>query len=379
MKQLLLPLLFFTLCFTSTAQSVLSDEFMVGTWQFTTTPYRATKVETEYIKQHLYEYQFYASGSFELRYYKVTKDYADTCLTVTKRGSWEIKKGNTLQLIYYKPEYQLVSIENKPKQLENVELFKGELAVFGLDSLVSYKFYNSEIFIRKATPIKVSSANNIGCLSPENFVTTPDTLIKNNYYYTKPYFQLPVYLINAADTQKVVRISNDGDIFFSTTFGQPDSIFPMQTVSGTCEIIEISNDSLTMGLSPMHIKYRDEEYDNVVNVYIDGGYNGMQVSYTAKLNDDLTLDYATPFQMNMQNAALTGMFVGGATALLVAPLVSVNFKTADFREQRYYRTVTYGLSAVVLSLGCYLAFQSDIYTIIPKGKDSGVDMWYLSY
>jgi hypothetical protein len=60
----------------------------------------------------------------------------------------------------------------------------------------------------------------------------------------------------------------------------------------------------------------------------------------------IEIDYTSYSRETLTSFSLSFIFLGSVTALLVAPLVSMNYKTGDFNATRYYRWAAIGLCTV---------------------------------
>lgn len=88
------------------------------------------------------------------------------------------------------------------------------------------------------------------------------------------------------------------------------------------------------------------------------------------------IEYTSSFR---GTAGEVGGVIGGIsmiTMLLVAPLVSINYKDGGFNSDRYFIWAGAGLGGLVLSIPLLALSSSKTYGIVPKGTTSNSCSWY---
>ena len=72
----------------------------------------------------------------------------------------------------------------------------------------------------------------------------------------------------------------------------------------------------------------------------------------------------------------TILIASGITALVVAPLVSINYDTGDFNKDRYYKVAGFGLGGLAVTIPLVIALQGKKYRITTNQKLQSRKHWY---
>lgn len=89
------------------------------------------------------------------------------------------------------------------------------------------------------------------------------------------------------------------------------------------------------------------------------------------------ITYSSSFQSNAVFPTAMTMFASGLTALVVAPLVSINYSTGEFDTGRYYKVAGAGLAGFAITLPLVIKFQGKKYSITNKDTPKK-GYWYFS-
>jgi|GEM_PF-1994135 len=368
------------------AQTVrINESELFGVWQYGIDFTDLDTAANLYNNSAISEYTFLPSGHFEFKYFRITQTHFDTCLIYTTPGKWKLKN-NVLTLTYNTKKS--VFIASDP--MEQEDRSEEEIIKANQDSLLVFNpgFYDLEgyhkptytiYYKRLSAPIQATengkdSCNNFYTSQPVNL--QPVILQPETFAY-KPNYK---YLINSLDSTKVVRIPEDRniDIYYKEELN--DSIYKYKSLNGFGYIDSIYEDSIIVSLYEMDINFSDE--NDFESLYTGTSIYGEATPYiitTIDLNNMPEIGFSTNTSDALESISAFGMSFGVFTALIVAPLISINYKSGEFRDQRYYKIAGYSLGVSAISLPLFLFSGSKSYTIIPSGSEPAENKWYLSY
>ncbi len=187
-----------------------------------------------------------------------------------------------------------------------------------------------------------------------------------------PYFYGEnLYLINSVSNKKVkIKIGLVPTFFLDIDTAQYVEVESYHSIQAT--FFE-GNDSVFV----LNVSKEEEHY-----VKKDHSYSGKSTSdenepeTRIKPETIIGLKYRSPVRGICDGLSFVITPLSIATALIVAPLASINYKTGGFNAQRYYTIAASGL--IGLSIGIPLHFIGRVryYDITTKRGEKAKDLWY---
>lgn len=182
-----------------------------------------------------------------------------------------------------------------------------------------------------------------------------------------------IYLVNSMDTTKKVHLKNGVQCELLYEFGLLDTLIESKSTYLLGTIESISDTSVTMNpwSESAYITYFNGDESEVYTTYTS--QNKMQLS----INQIEYLQYSSPTRDFLHNFGTTTASLAALTALIVAPLVSINFKNGDFKKNTYYRVAGYSLIGLGVSIPIIALTKPKQYLLLEKDTGAERDYWYL--
>ncbi len=145
------------------------------------------------------------------------------------------------------------------------------------------------------------------------------------------------------------------------------------TLEGT--IYDFTDSTITLNVDYETIAYSYEN-GSESTVSNDYAYSKTVVRKELKIAD---LDYVYFKKPRFQGEKIAPITfsVSAITTLIVAPLISMNFKTGDFNKSRYYKTAGIGLIGIGASIPIAIIFKERPIRFIQLGDETAKRNWYL--
>lgn len=386
MRSIYLFLLFNLFALNIHTQTIrINESELIGIWQYRIDITSKDSAALIYNKSTIREYSFLPSGHFEYKYFRITQTNFDTCLIYTTPGKWKLKN-NDLTLNYNNNKSEYIAYN----PMEQEERSEETILKANQDSFVVFnpEFYDLEgyqkplytiYYKRLSAPIQATENGKDSC---KNFYTSqpinlqPVILQPETYTY-KPNYK---YLINSLDSTKVVKIPEDRNINIYYKEELTDSIYNYKSLNGLGYIDSIYDDSLILSLYQMDINLWNGDYtETLYTTTSSDGEDTPNFLASIDLNTKPKIGFSTNTSDALQTISAIGMATGFFTALILAPVLSIDYSSGDFRDQRYYKIAGYSLGVGAISATLSLFSGSKNYTIIPTGSEPSKDKWYLSY
>lgn len=176
------------------------------------------------------------------------------------------------------------------------------------------------------------------------------------------------YLVSSRDTTQKVALTEQITLFAQ----QNDSVdvyCSTETFSGRIE--NLSDTTLTLNL-----------YYEIVDINLtSGGSIYKEYIYESELrNLNLNLinavDYSSRPRQTVNNIGNTISTFALITTLVVAPLVSINYKNGDFNANRYYTWAGAGLAGLSIGIPMILFSREKTYSITNDKRVRNIDYWF---
>jgi len=194
---------------------------------------------------------------------------------------------------------------------------------------------------------------NLLILLSVSFIYSPLFSSENNYAFQSDSLQKGIYLVNSKDSSKRILVDTSKTVKIEVDYGRVDSANVYGTYSGG--IKKIDSDSMQMSLcyeSAFYL-YRKDEFAK---------HERTNCSCCDRFNRNIPVNNISsiylPYKRNkigmaIQNSLATVAIGSFVSAILVAPLVSINYRTGEFNQRRYYRWAGYSLIGFSVGLPLY--------------------------
>lgn len=193
------------------------------------------------------------------------------------------------------------------------------------------------------------------------------------------------YLVNSLDPLKKVKLSNRESYGIKyESFDLENGIYSkVVDLSGRIDSLNDSSLVFEFESESTFIEYKNGMVSNIQNnwnCFECREYSTSQGYGVATVDLKLLtkLDYSTRARSNLNSFGTVISTFSMITTLVVAPLVSINYRQGGFNSQRYFTIAGAGLAG--LSVGIPLIFLSqNLQTckLAPKGIRQSHDYWYL--
>lgn len=175
------------------------------------------------------------------------------------------------------------------------------------------------------------------------------------------------YLRNVSGSHRSVQIKKDGYIEFVKYYpicNSRDSSITCETrIRG--EIKSCTRDSILIHANV----YNKRSFDDLDHVFyeqksITGGYYTQNLS----LSEIDGVYYSSPFRLRSRNAAITMLSVSLFTGLVIAPLVSLEYKSEviggfnGFNRKQYFAVAGSSMALGAISFTCYVFLKPKYYS-----------------
>lgn len=106
-------------------------------------------------------------------------------------------------------------------------------------------------------------------------------------------------------------------------------------------------------------------------------FNFRQEQRLIDRNKLVSVSYTKPGKRKIKGIAIIAMSLSVATALIIAPTISINFRNETFNKQRYYTTLICGGVGIVVSLPLLFSGKSKSYKITEPNNKISKSYWYI--
>lgn len=208
--------------------------------------------------------------------------------------------------------------------------------------------------------------------------TTQTALPTYNYVGTKDEVSSKVYLVNSLDSSKKVQLYAHYRLNYFEQI--TDTLLEEKSISLYGSIDKTNskdNSSIVFNFNSedIHIRAKNgaKSYSKIDFYDIEWGTNNRLIQI-----EDIQSIYYLNSKRNFSN------FMGGVltsvstmTALMIAPLISINFKNGDFDKEKYYKTAGSSLIGFAIGIPLIAIGQEKEYLITTKNGETGKNLWYI--
>jgi len=224
------------------------------------------------------------------------------------------------------------------------------------------------IVLHNQTPVKQSSL-----LIKNDLPWSIDTVKTPEYTVDSIIPMYYFYLVNSMDTTKEVFL-NDRN-FYTINFNGVDSKTSYLKNSLHGNILELKKTSLLFSYSTEHIySVAKDGYYSINKIHLP--YNDY-LKKSIPLNQLNHINYTSPSRLFFTNLGYTITAMSALTTLVVAPLVSINYRNFDFNKDRYYKVASGGLIGLTLGIPLSLINSSKTYKLNYSNNEKRSDYWYI--
>jgi|GEM_PF-6651351 len=189
------------------------------------------------------------------------------------------------------------------------------------------------------------------------------------------------FLVNAANPAKRKKLYIEKDLFdisYNENFAQGD-IVSKSTSLNYALINDFTDTSVTfrVGEESIGTRYRDGFFNEVVHRYYEVDKSLAMDRRTLNYNTLKHITHTSDLKQKGLTIGTIGISVSAITALIVAPLVSINYKNGDFNNTRYYTIAGIGLAGIGVSIPVLIICQPKMYLLTQKHQKKDKKHWYL--
>jgi hypothetical protein len=188
------------------------------------------------------------------------------------------------------------------------------------------------------------------------------------------------YLVNSMDTAKKVRLAHK--LAYTLTYEEPatDTLIQYKTVDLQGYINGLSENSLSYDIltEDIRVKWKNGLESHTETDYWNCDNDNFSHFREVDLRHLTSLKYTNPTRELIGNLGNVTLGFSTLTALFVAPLVSINYKSWEFNKNRYFKVAGSGLIGIAVGIPLMTIGQPKEYTLTNKWGEKNWDYWYIS-
>lgn len=353
-----LTLLFLGLQLNSFAgTAILRDTAMYGTW-----------VNLGYS----FEGSFYPSNAWNQETIALNADYTfvksvatisnHRIVTETAQGKWSLNDNNKKLRFYY-----------------DNERYSSQGKILMYDSELNLDFFSSSYFTitvnKGGKPVTVLfQKSGVTETFEENFERVKSAVPEDTNQYAS-YFHL-VNSLKPTKKKKIYFEENFFNIYLEET--KLDAETTSKTFFYETRLTGFSDTAVSFELQSEYIdiEYKNGKTSNINNSYGFDYENKADIQKNIPIPNLNSVTYR-PVNEPIKNTATVTMILSGITTLILAPLISINYKTGDFNQKRYYTTAGIGLIGIGVSVPVAIIFTPRKISLTTPDGAKGKKKWYL--
>lgn len=208
--------------------------------------------------------------------------------------------------------------------------------------------------------------------STNSTVNTIDSskIVTNNFDF---------YLINSIDSTKKVKLVPK--IAYELNYKEQitDTLINFKTVTLQGYIVNLNKTALNFDFSneSVYLKLKNGFESRTYNDYSSFSYFNNDNKRNINLKNLNYIDYTSPSRDFFRTFGYTTTFLSALTTVIVAPLVSINYKNGGFNKNRYYTVAGSGLIGLSVGIPLIVFSKPKTYKLTDKNINLGKNLWYI--
>jgi hypothetical protein len=187
------------------------------------------------------------------------------------------------------------------------------------------------------------------------------------------------YLVNSIDTTKKVKLVPK--IPYKLTYFEKntDTLIRQKDITLSGFIVNLTPSIVTYDI---HYESVLLSMKNGIETWTENEYGGFDFSS----NDNLRniplknlgyIYYRSPSRYFFRNFGIATSFLSAFTSLIVAPLVSINYRNGGFNKDRYFAIAGSGLIGLTVSIPVLIFSKPKYFMMKNQYSKQGKDIWYI--
>ncbi len=186
-------------------------------------------------------------------------------------------------------------------------------------------------------------------------------------------------MVNSEDTTKQFKLRDAGAYTLIYSEKVNDTITQERIVFANGNIRDLYDKTLDFDIRNETIEhnFKDGSYMNIQNDYSSFYYSEHEKPRSIDLKSLHYIDYSSPTRSVVHAVGVSSMIIGGAIALVAAPLLNINFKQGGISSTGYMNTVKVG--AIGFAFGFPISYFSRTkrYQLTSNKSLKDEDYWYI--
>jgi hypothetical protein len=185
-----------------------------------------------------------------------------------------------------------------------------------------------------------------------------------------------IFLLNSIDSTKSVKLVPRITYSLNYSEATDDTLILEKTIVLHGFIRKENQSSVIFDMWRENIYL---EHENGIESEIHNNYPYSQDENLRKINIENInyIDYKSPSLDALQTIGSAATFLSIVSTVIVAPLLSINYKNGDFNQDRYYTIAGAGLIGLSVGIPLQLFSNSRSYKITSPGSTKAKDLWYI--
>jgi hypothetical protein len=186
--------------------------------------------------------------------------------------------------------------------------------------------------------------------------------------------------VNSCDSTRKIRLPDNNDYQLNFEIAHQDSLTINRNVilDGSIALLYHKSLDFNYTMETINIEFINGSHSTIDNDYSTFEYDGNINQKNIDLSKITAISFSNPgkrFCSVFGQATLTASLL---TALIVAPLSSINYQTGAFNKDRYYILAASGLIGVAVSIPLIIGGASRHFNITTKDGPPSKYSWYLN-
>lgn len=187
------------------------------------------------------------------------------------------------------------------------------------------------------------------------------------------------YLINSIDSTKKVKLVPKIAYGLNCTEQNTDTLIEQKTVTLQGYIVNLNKTAVTYDISTetVYLRLKNGFESRTNNDYTSFDYSGNDNLRNINLKNLNYINYTSPSRDFFRTFGSATTFLSVLTTVIVAPLVSINYKNGGFNKDRYFTIAGSGLIGLSVGIPLIVFSKPKTYKLTDKNINQGKDLWYI--